>query len=248
MMRDSRSLRTMLLFAALAFATPAATTTRAQNSGEPAAAPGIGFQSPELRYSTTVGGGVGEGRAFALDSDGNAIVAGNTLEKFDFALVNAVDEDPGSEGEEGFVIKINAAGDDVVFSTYLGGEGDDWVTDIDVDADGNIYVTGITAADDFPTTGGSLQPALGNETGGFGTYYDGFVTKLDPSGNIVWSTYLGGDRTDEAHGLRVGTDGSVYVVGGTNSFDFPSTSGAYQENCSEQFNLCGVDLRHFSRR
>jgi len=230
--------RSILYFAALALGASAVSDSQAQRADGPAPAPRAAFTSPQLRYSTTFGGGVGEGRAIAIDANGNTIIAGNTTEKFDFTLVNAADGDPGNSGEEGFVAKINAAGTAVVFSTYLGGEGDDRVKGVDVDADGNIYVVGITDADDFPTTPGSLQPSLGNAVGTGGAVYDGFVTKLDPAGNIVWSTYLGGDDTDEAHGVRAGTDGSVYVVGKAQSFDFPTTQGAYQPNCNEQFNLC----------
>jgi len=230
--------RSLLCFLAFALGVAAVSSTRAQPVVEPAAPPQVGFDSPALRYSTTFGGGVGEGQAIALDADGNTIIAGKTNDAFSFTLVNAADEEPGGSGEEGFVAKINAAGDDVVFSTYLGGDGDDWVTGVDVDADGNIYVVGITEAEDFPTTPGSLQPGLGHEPPSLGTFYDGFVTKLDPTGNIVWSTYLGGDDTDEAYGIRVGEDGSVYVVGMSESFDFPTTQGSHQPNCNEQFDLC----------
>jgi hypothetical protein len=126
----------------------------------------------------------------------------------------------------------------VVFSTFLGGDREDRVTDVSVDAEGNIYVVGLTGSDDFPTTAGSLQPSLGNEINDPFFESDGFVTKLDPSGNIVWSTYLGGSSTDEAHGVHVGGDGTVYVVGMATSFDFPTTSGSYQKDCNENFNLC----------
>jgi len=202
-------------------------------------APGVGFDSPALRYSTSFGGDARiEGKALALDGDGNMIIVGTTTDTFGFVLVNAADDDPGSANEEGFVAKINAAGDDVIFSTFLGGDREDRVTDVGVDADGNIYVVGLTGSDDFPTTAGSLQPSLGNEINDPFFESDGFVTKLDPSGNIVWSTYLGGDSTDEAHGVHVGDDGTVYVVGMAMSFDFPTTSGSYQKDCNEKFNLC----------
>lgn len=224
------------LAAALVFAI--VPKTGAESVDEPLELSSAEFTAPTLRYSTTVGGGVGEGRAMVRDANGNTVIAGVTSEKSDFALVNAADSDPGSSGSEGFVTKINAAGDDVVFSTYLGGERDDWLIDVDVDPAGNIYVVGVTQAIDFPTTPGSLQPTIGHSEPEFGSTYDGFVTKLDPSGNIVWSTYLGGDKNDEAYGVRAGADGSVYVVGMSDSFDFPTTQDAYQKNCNGQFDLC----------
>jgi hypothetical protein len=201
--------------------------------------PRVGFDSPALRYSTTFGGEGGiEGKAFALDADGNSIIAGTTTNTFGFALVNAADDDPGSADEEGFVAKINAAGDDVVFSTFLGGDREDRITDVAVDGDGNIYVVGVTGSDDFPTTAGSLQPSFGQPLEDPFFVSDGFVTKFDPSGSIVWSTYLGGERSDEAHGIHVADDGTAYVVGMSQSFMFPTTSGSYQKDCNENFTLC----------
>ncbi|HET9064174.1 MAG TPA: SBBP repeat-containing protein [Candidatus Binatia bacterium] len=200
--------------------------------------PRAGFASATLRYSTTVGGDDGVGRSFVIDADGNMIIAGHVEYPYDLAIVTAVDDDPGSQGAEGFIVKINAAGDDVVFSTYFGGEGEDRITGVEVDADGNIYVVGFTEAADFPTTEGSLQPLIGHAPPAFGSIFDGFAAKFDPLGELVWSTYLGGGENDEAYGLRVGTDGSVYVVGTSTSFGFPTTDGSYQPDCNEQFDLC----------
>ena len=115
----------------------------------------------------------------------------------------------------------------LVYSTYLGGSGDDFFGRIAVDDSGSAYVTGGTRSADFPTTPGTVQAALR------GTL-DAFVTKLDPTGTaIVYSTYLGGsgDRFgtgDAGSGIAVDSDGNAYVTGGTFSADFPTTPGAFQ--------------------
>jgi hypothetical protein len=80
-----------------------------------------------------------------------------------------------------------------------------------------------------------LQTSSGNP--GSDYLRDAFVTKLDPLGNLLWSTYLGGDQTDEAHGVKVGSDGTVYVVGTAKSPGFP-TVNAFQGECNSQFNIC----------
>lgn len=107
------------------------------------------------------------------------------------------------------------------YSTYLGGTNNDYGTAIAVDTSGNVYVTGFTASNDFPTLN-SVRP--------FGAYYDAFVTKINAAGNaILYSTYLGGNgKVDIGTGITVDASGNIYVVGGTESTDFPTTPGAFQ--------------------
>ena len=99
------------------------------------------------------------------------------------------------------------------YSSYLGGGYDDFGLGIAVDGKGNAYVTGETGSIDFPTQG-SLQPALNG--------WDAFVTKLSSDGSLVYSTYLGGGRVDEGHGIAVDSEGNAYVTGRTSSTDFPT--------------------------
>src|SRR5204863_1105270 len=92
---------------------------------------------------------------------------------------------------------------------------------IAVDADGNAYVTG-TAAPGFPTTPGAFQTISGG-------FFDGFVTKLDPTGSaLVYSTFLGGTGGETGFAIALDTDRNAYVTGSTDSTNFPTTAGAYQ--------------------
>ena len=103
----------------------------------------------------------------------------------------------------------------LVYSTYLGGSGDDQGHGIAVDAAGNAYVTGSTGSSNFPRQD-PLQGTYG------GNVDDAFVTKFDPSGStLVYSTFLGGGGGDNAHAIRVDGAGNAYVTGITGSGDFP---------------------------
>ncbi|MBI4637856.1 MAG: SBBP repeat-containing protein [Candidatus Rokubacteria bacterium] len=170
-----------------------------------------------LVYSTFLGGsGVDAGEGIAVDGSGNAYVTGDTTST-DFPNLSAVQPSYGGS-RDAFVTKLNAAGTAIVYSTYLGGSGNDEGLSVAVDAGGNAYVVGNTSSTNFPTAS-ALQPSYG---GGFA---DAFVTKLDPTGAaFVYSTYLGGTGDDEAFGLAVDGSGNTYVAGFTDSTDFPTVN------------------------
>jgi len=110
----------------------------------------------------------------------------------------------------------------LVYSTYLGGSGDDYGRGIAVDAAGSAYVTGQAESANFPTTANALQPHYGggNNNGG-----DAFVVKLSPAGNaLAYATYLGGSGDDEGDGIAVDAAGAAYVTGFTYSTDFPTAN------------------------
>ena len=106
----------------------------------------------------------------------------------------------------------------IAWSSYLGGDGDDFGYGIAVDGSGNVYVAGSTASSDFPSAGGfdaSLDGAI-----------DAFVAKVDATGSsLVWSSYLGGSDSDEGYGVAVDGSDNVYLTGYTASTDFPTTGG-----------------------
>ncbi len=110
------------------------------------------------------------------------------------------------------------------YSTYLGGSGADLGTDIEVDAEGYIYVTGRTASVNFPVANPLQGYGGGTTTSNDGT--DTFVSKLTPAGDaLVFSTYLGGSGLDLANGLSLDPDRGVYIAGQTSSYNFPTQTG-----------------------
>jgi hypothetical protein len=107
----------------------------------------------------------------------------------------------------------------LLYSSYLGGAEFDEARNVALGADGSMYVTGATTSADFPSTAGPFDPARDGPS-------DGFVTKFDTDGSLVYSTFIGGSAPDNATGLAVDRSGSAYVVGWTDSSDFPTTPGA----------------------
>jgi hypothetical protein len=127
----------------------------------------------------------------------------------------------GSAFNETFVTKLDASGSALVYSTFLGGSGDDQARTIAVDGSGAAYVAGDTNSGDYPTTPGAFATSIDG-------LEDAFVTKLDASGSaLVYSTFLGGSYIDTAYGIAVDGAEAAYVVGNTYSSDFPTTPGAF---------------------
>jgi hypothetical protein len=179
-----------------------------------------------LVYSTYLGGsGHEEPRDLTVDVFGNAYVPGFTSSN-DFPITPGAFQTSFAGGNwDGYVTKFNPAGTGVVYSTYLGGSGDDFAGAVRVDRLGNAYVPGLTSSTDFPTTANAFQSTYG------GGNSDAFVTKLNPRGSgLLFSSYLGGSGDDGSVGSGTGIDrsGNVYVNGFTNSTDFPITKDAFQ--------------------
>jgi uncharacterized repeat protein (TIGR01451 family) len=104
---------------------------------------------------------------------------------------------------------------DLGFSTYFGGSSWEHARDVYVDGQGNVYMTGGTASPDFPATPGAYDTTFGvggTHVGSQG-YCDAFVAKFDPSGDLIWATFLGGPNYDRAYGIEVDSQGYVYVAG-----------------------------------
>jgi len=177
-----------------------------------------------LAYSTYLGsGGADIGQAVALDPAGMAIVAGMTA-----SGATAFPTTPGSYQtvygggpNDGFVTKFDLMGTGLVFSTFLGGTGNDQGFGISVETTAaNAIVTGQTNGG-FPTTAGAFDTS---HNGG----NDAFVSRLDALGTgLVYSTYLGGASSDDAKGIALDASGRPTVTGTTNSAGFPTTCGAF---------------------
>jgi hypothetical protein len=170
-----------------------------------------------LVYSTYLGGGDSdESAAITVDNSGNAYITGHT-ESSDFPTENPYQTNQGDA--DAFVTKLNSLGNDLVYSTYLGGSSTDRSYAISADSSGNAYIAGWTFSSDFPTQG-EYQTDQGDA--------DAFVTKLNSSGdNLIYSTYLGGSLNDYGYAISVDSSGNAYIVGNTQSADFP-TEGEYQ--------------------
>ena len=123
----------------------------------------------------------------------------------------------------------------LAYATFLGGDGADIVHAMAIDAANNIYLTGETLSSNFPVTAGAFQTTHAGHPGTItgilantGAAPDAFVVKLNGAGQIVYATYLGGAGADAGLGIAVDSDGSAYIVGSTNSQNFPVTAGALQ--------------------
>jgi hypothetical protein len=175
---------------------------------------------PVLNYSSYVGGsGSDGGYSIAVDSSGNIYVTGLTSSP-NFPIGSAQQAaDAGTY--DAFVTKIAPNGA-LAYSTYLGGSGYDMGTGITVDSSGNAYVVGETSSTNFPVTSGAAQS---HNAGGLD---DAFIAKLNSSGTLSYSSYLGGSGDDAATGVAVDSTGKIYVTGTTTSTNFPTTTGAYQ--------------------
>jgi Beta-propeller repeat len=190
-----------------------------------------------LVYSTYLGGtSVDEGHAIAVDSAGNAYVAGRTTST-DFPTVNPLQSvnnghNSGSPyAGNAFISKLSADGSKLLYSTYLGGSSTptsltgDYASAIAVDSTGHAYVTGASDSLDFATVNARQYWNAGG--------YDAFVAKLSATGSaLVYYTFLGGSGNDSAAAIAVDGAGFAYVTGGTTSFDFPTRNALQDENQS----------------
>ncbi|HMF30730.1 MAG TPA: SBBP repeat-containing protein [Candidatus Lokiarchaeia archaeon] len=181
---------------------------------------------PFLNYSTFIGGSNdddmgGSNNVIAIDNSGCAYVTGETASSNFPTTAGANDTSYNGGSHDAFVCKFSPNGTTLLYSTFLGGSGDDSGNGIAVDANGCAYVTGSTKSSNFPTTPGVLKTSF---SGG----QKGFVTKLSSDGSkLNYSTYLGGSSTDLAGDLIVDATGCAYICGITHSSDFPTTPGAF---------------------
>jgi hypothetical protein len=186
-----------------------------------------------LVYSTFLGGSGDENNQnflrdiLAVDSAGNAYVTGATTST-DFPTVNPM-QAASSGGFDAYVAKLNAAGSKLIYSTYLGGSGDDFGRGIYVDGGGNAFVTGQTSSADFPLTANPFQPA-------FGGVSDAFVVKITPVASLSQASLTFAN-------LAVGGTSAAQVATLTNERNTPlnipniSASGDFA-----QTNTCGASL------
>jgi hypothetical protein len=173
-----------------------------------------------LVYSSYLGGtGADFGQGIDVDSSGDAYVTGST-QSTNFPILNPLQANNAGSSDV-FVTKVNPTGEQLLYSTYLGGSSADVAQSIQIDTSGDMYIAGYTFSSDFPTQGPYQKSLTGSP--------NAFVAKINTGGStLVYSTYVGGSGNDRANGLALDSTNNVYIVGTTSSTDFPVTTGAFQ--------------------
>ncbi len=174
-----------------------------------------------LVYSTYLNGtDVSNGFGIALDPADDAYIVGYTLGGFP-TTPGAFQTIFATGASDIMVTELNPSGSGLVYSTYLGGNGNNYGGVIAVDSAGNAYVGGSTNATNYPITAGAYQTVQKGQ--------NAVVTKLNAGGaSLAYSTYLGGTVAEYAYGLAVDPSGDAFVSGWTASSDYPATPGAFQ--------------------
>jgi fibronectin type 3 domain-containing protein len=190
----------------------------------------------DLSFATYLGGSAAEWIMgdVAIDRGGNITVSGITRSN-DFPTTSgAYDRTYNGGMQDGFITKLNASGDKLIFSTYFGGTGSDETTGTVLDPSGDVYFSGETQSTDLPTTPTAYQDSYQGGTG------DIFVGCLDQDGSkLRYSTYLGGsgyDTNTGAGSMHVGPYG-VLIAGRIDSTNFPTTPGAYSRTSAGDFDI-----------
>lgn len=189
----------------------------------------LGLFGTQLTYSTFLGGlKMDYGRGIALDSLSQAVVTGTTNSSDFPATPGAYDTSINGINaySDAFVTKINATGSALVYSTFFGGSDGDGGGEVLLDGSGNVYITGSTTSSDFPVSPNAYDTTFAGPQG----LHDAFLAKLNPSAStLIYSTYLGGSDYDWGYDIGLDGWGSAFVLGATQSSDFPTTPDAYDK-------------------
>ncbi|MCS7075098.1 MAG: SBBP repeat-containing protein [Bacteroidia bacterium] len=181
-----------------------------------------------LVYSTYIGGNdFDHGKDIFVDGSGCVYVTGISRSA-DYDITPGVFQTAFQGEMDVFVTKLNAAGNKIEFSTYIGGERFDESSGIFVDGSGCVYIAGWTYSSNYDVTPGAFQKKSGG-------YMDVFITKFNATGSsLVYSTYIGGNNDDKGAGMFVDNSGCVYITGYTLSPDYDVTPGAFQTTHGEE--------------
>ncbi|MBK9257662.1 MAG: SBBP repeat-containing protein [Saprospiraceae bacterium] len=176
----------------------------------------------KLMWSTYFGGENSDfAPFFTLDHNNNIIVAGVTGSVNQITTPNAIQTELMGD-VDGFIVKFNKDGQ-VLWSTYFGGSEDDRIENITVDSLGQIYVVGSTYSKDLHVTESCHQNINAGKS-------DGFIAKLTTDGQLLWSSYYGGDEDDVFYGLSLDKDQNLIVTGSTFSTNNIATEGSYDDS------------------
>ncbi len=157
------------------------------------------------------------GNCLALDSNDNIVFTGAT-DSVDIPTPNGYDDTMGDDYIKMYIAKINSAGTEVMWGTYLGGNSFDYGISLDLDSSENVVVGGCTVSDDMPVPGGYDTVFNGN--------YDMYIAKLTSDGtDLLWGTYLGGTNNDECYAVKCDSSDNIIIGGDTQSIDIPVPNG-----------------------
>jgi hypothetical protein len=203
------------------FPTTSGAFNKTLNGGEDVFVAKLNPTGSALLYSTYVGGASSDSASkIAIDSSGSAYITGTTASS-DFPATPGAFDTTYNGNQDAFVAKLNAAGSDLLYATFLGGAEQDAGMAIALDLSGNAYVAGWTVSPGFPITPVAFDTTFKGVT-------DAFAAKLNATGSdLLYSTFLGGSETDSAYALAVDAAGNAYITGGTVSPNFPVTRGAF---------------------
>jgi hypothetical protein len=180
----------------------------------------------ELEFSTFIGcGSYDFGRCITVDNQRNSYITGRASSQSFPKTGGVYDRTYNGGSQDLFVLKFNPICSKIIYSTFVGGGGYDRMFDIEVDIKGNVYITGNTESNDFPTTFGAFD-----RTANGGVVGDAFAFKLNETGgSLMFSTFLGGQYSDYGWAIDFDNFGNVYVTGHTDSPNFPITNDAYDK-------------------
>lgn len=183
----------------------------------------------EKRLVSAVIGGSKDDKAYAVavGAGSRIYVTGKTTSD-DFP--QTIEQQKAGQLTNIFISELSPDLSRIVNSRVIAGNNHDYVRDIEVDAEGSVYLTGSTASDDFPVTNNSFMTTLPEQGGGpWDIGMSGFVMKLSADlSEIRAATYVGGDGGDDhLYGMALAPDGDVYIIGNTNSASFPTTVEAF---------------------
>ncbi|MCX6361503.1 MAG: SBBP repeat-containing protein, partial [Armatimonadetes bacterium] len=206
------------------FPTTAGAFNRARTGNYDAFVTKMAADGKSLAYSTYIGGtSKDQANAIAVDAAGSAFITGSTFSS-DYPTTAGAYNTAPVDWTDVCITKLSPSGSSLVYSSYLGGAGDETAYGIAIDGAGAAYVTGSTLSADFPTTAGAFWTEHNDDE-------EAFVSKLSADGgSLVYSTFLGGESYGVGSAIAVDGTGAACVAGQTGASDFPTTVDAYDRS------------------